>query len=231
MSKLFFIRVTLGCMVVFALLQSCKKDKDTTPPPAPITNQSFTQSFESLTDAQTQGWVFTNRSDFKGSGWRVRSNTIFYGDAPFDGTKLLYSNYLANTSPTGDGNISDWAISPARIFQNGDKISFYALSNGANDGYPDRLQLRLNLFNTSAFIDTFSTDVGHFTIPLLDINPNYSADPAKFPTVWTKYTTTITGLNKPDSGRFAIRYYLEVQGGANGDELAIDKVEYVSASQ
>jgi len=229
MNKLFFKRASLCFLIVFALLQSCKKDKATAPPPTPISNQSFSQSFETLADAQTQGWVFTNRSDFTGSGWRVRSNTIFYGDAPFDGTKLLYSNYAANTTGAV-GNISDWAISPARIFQNGDKISFYALSNGANDGYPDRIQLRLNLFNTSAFIDTFSTDVGHFTIPLIDINANYSTDPAKFPTVWTKYTATITGLNKPDSGRFAIRYYMELNGGANGDEVAVDKVEYISAS-
>ena len=231
MSKLFFIRVSLCSLAVFAFLQSCKKDKVTIVPPVVVPNQSFTQSFEVLADAQTQGWVFTNRSDFKGTGWRVRSNTLFYGDPPFDGTKLLYSNYLANTSPTAAGNISDWAISPARIFQNGDKISFYALSNGANDGYPDRLQLRLNLFNTSAFIDTFSTDVGNFTIPLIDINPNYSLDPAKFPTTWTKYQATIIGLNKPDSGRFAIRYYMELQGGANGDEVAIDKVEFKSVSQ
>ncbi len=231
MSKLFFKKASLCFLVVFAFLQSCKKDKVTVTPPAPITNQSFSQSFETLADAQAQGWVLTNRSDFKGTGWRVRSNTIFYGDAPFDGTKLLYSNYLANISPSAAGNISDWAISPARIFQNGDKISFYALSNGANDGYPDRIQLRLNLFNTSAFIDTFSTDVGNFTIPLIDINANYSTDPAKFPTVWTKYTATLTGLNKPDSGRFAIRYYMELQGGANGDEVAIDKVEYKSVSQ
>lgn len=216
-----------GLAATVILLQSCD-DKEEVPAPMPIpSGQSFTQGFNSMTDAQTQGWIFKNYSDDAGLGWRVRSSTIFYGDAPFEGTGLLYANYEASLGV--DGNISAWAISPKRIFQNGDKISFYAMSNGSNDGYGDRLQLRLNLFNASDSIEHESTAVGGFTRPLVDINPIYRiTGPGDFPTTWTKYEATISGLNKPDSGRFALRYFVEIHGGANGDELAVDKVEYTS---
>lgn len=223
-----------GMAAVVILLQSCDDKEDTPPPPTPITGQSFTQSFDDMAAAQTQGWVFKNLSDDTGDGWRVQSSTDFYGDPPFEGSGLLYSNYQASLGATG--NISDWAISPPRIFQNGDKISFYTLSSGSNDGFGDRLQLRLNLFNSSDSIsaassETSSSDVGGFLKPLIDVNPTYKiTGPGDYPTTWTKYEATITGLNKPDSGRFAIRYFVEINGGANGDEVAVDKVEFKSAT-
>jgi hypothetical protein len=229
MSASILKKALYGLAAAVILLQSCD-DKDEVPtPPPPVSGQSFTQGFDDMNAAKAQGWVFKNRSNDAGNGFRVRASTIFYGDTPFEGAGLLYSNYAAST--TFDGNISDWAISPARIFQNGDKISFYALSNGSNDGYADRLQLRLNVFNASDSIGTESTDIGGFNKPLIDINPIYRiAGPGDFPTTWTKYEATITGLNKPDSGRFALRYFVEIHGGANGDEIAIDKVEFKSAT-
>lgn len=232
MSKLFFKKASLCFLVVFVVLQSCKKDK-TTPPPVVVPSQSFSQSFDDMNAATTQGWVFQNLSDgppyYANMKWKVAAHTLFYGDPPFDGTGLLYDNFGASNG--GAGNLSDWVISPKVVFQNGDVITFYALSNGSNDGFGDRLQLRLNLFNTSEVIGETSSDVGNFTHPLVDINPLYSIDPtAGFPSTWTKYQATITGLNEPDSGRFAFRYFVELQGGANGDEIGLDKVSYISAS-
>lgn len=222
---------------------SCKKDS--TPPPAPpvVTDQSFTQDFNSMDDLLNQGWVLRNLSDTipydptdgsggPGQGWSVESETS-NGEAPFEGSGLLYDSYLAATDFSG--KISDWLISPKLFLQNGDKISFYTLSHGsvgygAGGSYGDRLQLRLNVFNTSDSIGTSSSDVGHFTTPLLDINPLYkTAPPGDYPSTWTKYEATITGLNQPDSGRFAIRYFVEVNGGVNGDEIAVDKLEFTSA--
>ncbi|MET0393602.1 MAG: choice-of-anchor J domain-containing protein, partial [Chitinophagaceae bacterium] len=220
MNKIFSVKKLIYGLAVLAVFQSCKKDDDPVPAPEPVPDQSFTQGFNTTAEAVNQGWIFKNRSDEAATGWRVRAKTIFYEDVPFEGAGLLYSNYEA--SGGFDGNISDWAISPARIIQNGDKISFYALSSGSHDGYADRLQLRLNTFNTSDSIGENSTDVGNFTKPLVDINPVYKVTgPGDFPTVWTKYEATVTGLNKPDSGRFALRYFVEILGGANGDELAV----------
>ncbi len=229
MNASIFRKLVYGLAATVVLLQACDDKEDTPPPPAPPTGQSFTQNFNTMAEATTQGWIFKNYSDDPGAGWTVKPKTTFYDDPPFEGAGLLYANYQASNGV--DGNISAWAISPARVFQNGDKISFYTLSNGSNDGYGDRLQLRLNLFNASDSIEHESTAVGGFTRPLVDINPIYKiTGPGDYPTTWTKYEATITGLNKPDSGRFALRYFVEIHGGANGDELAVDKVEFKSAT-
>ena len=233
-------QLIIFCGALALLNASCKKDNTTpTPPPVP-TDQSFSTSFESLSELQGQGWVFTNLSDNPGQGWTIQSGTS-WGEAPFDSAELLDDNpFYATVDPydtlTGTGVISDWLISPKLYFQDGDKISFYTVSHGSigygvYGSYPDRLQLRLNTFNTSDSIGTTSSDVGNFTTPLLDINANLKVSPPDdYPSTWTKYEVTITGLNQPDSGRFAIRYFLPLNGGANGDELAIDKLEFTSAS-
>ena len=225
--------------------QACKKDDDKPVPPVVVANQTFSQGFESTDSLNSQGWIFRNLSDTipfdtadgsggPGIGWAVESETS-NGEVPYEGSGLLYGSYLAATD--FDGNISDWLISPKLFLQNGDKISFYTLSHGsvgygASGSFPDRLQLRLNVFNTSDSIGTTSTDVGNFTKPLLDINPVYKVSPpGDYPSTWTKYEATITGLNQPDSGRFALRYFVELHGGANGDELAVDKLEFTSAGQ
>jgi hypothetical protein len=232
MNKL-ILKTTLCGLVAAMLLQSCNNKDEVPAPPIVVAGQSFTQSFDTKAAAISQGWVFKNRSDAANKSWAVKTKT---GDNqnPFEGTSLLYDDYLASSGTTG--NISDWVISPVRIFQNGDKISFYTRSHGSigygvDGSYGDRLQLRLNVFNTSDSIGTESTDVGGFTKPLIDVNPVYKiSGPGDYPTTWTKFEATITGLNKPDSGRFALRYFVEINGGANGDEVAVDKVEFKSAT-
>jgi len=224
----------LGMATLTLVGSSCKKDD--TPPEAPVVvpDQSFTQGFESMDDLLSQGWVLTNLSDDTGDGWSIQSSTG-NGELPYEGGGLLYDSYAASAGFTGI--ISDWLISPKLFLQNGDKISFYTLSHGSvgygsSGAYGDRLQLRLNTFNTSDSIGSTSTDVGYFTKPLLDINPLYKVSPPNdYPSTWTKYEATISGLNKPDSGRFALRYFVELNGGVNGDEIAVDKLEFTSASQ
>lgn len=227
-------KIILGTAFICLILGSCKKDDDKpAPPPPEPTDQSFSTSFESMGELTSQGWVLKNLSDDPGQGWSVETSTG-NGEPPYDGDHLLYDSYLA-ANDVG-GNISDWLISPKLYFQNGDKISFYTLSHGSvgygpSGSYADRLQLRLNIFNTSDSIGEASIDVGNFTMPLLDINPVYKVSPpGDYPSTWTKYEATIQGLNQPDSGRFAIRYFVELNGGANGDELAVDKLEFISAN-
>lgn len=241
MNKLILTKISTYSLLVFLLLQGCKKDP-VTPAPIVVADQTFTQSFDLMSTAVGQGWIFKNLSDSANLGWSVThvapNRNVAGFSSVFDGTNYLEDNYTSNSSPSGLGNISDWAISPKLFFQNGDKISFYAISNGGSDGYPDRLQLRLNVLNTldSTGVDansaTKSFDVGFYSKPLLDINSLYSTSTTitGFPSIWTKYEVTISGLNQPDSGRFAFRYFLEVNGGSNGDELAIDKVTFTSVN-
>lgn len=233
-NKSFFKNLIVIALVVAVFQISCKKDSaNPAPPPPEPTDQSFSTSFESMSDLRSQGWKFTNLSDGGGDGWSVQTSTG-NGELPYDGNHLFYDSYLAGIDVTG--NISDWAISPKLYLQNGDKITFYTLSHGSVGYGPgaffgDRLQLRLNIFNTSAEIDSSSTAVGNFTTPLLDINSLYKTTGSNdYPSTWTKYEAVITGLNQPDSGRFALRYFVELNLGANGDEIAVDKLEFTSAN-
>ena len=230
----FFSRLSIFSIAftIITIPFSCKKDDKVVVAPVIVPDQSFSQSFESMSGLTSKGWVLKTLSDTLGFGpgnnWRIDTITAAGQVPPYDGTHLLFDDYTSASDVSG--NISDWVISPRMLFQNGDKISFYTLSNGSVDGFGDRLQLRLNTFNTSDSIGTKSTDVGHFTTPLLDINPLYKIiSPGDYPSIWTKYEATISGLNEPDSGRFAIRYFVEVNGGANADEVAIDKLEFKSA--
>lgn len=229
-------RIIIGAAFLCFLQVSCKKDDTPAPKPPEPTDQSFSTSFESMSELTQLGFTFQNLSDETGDGWSVQPSTS-NGEVPFDGNSLLYDSYAATADPASStGIISDWMISPKIYFQNGDKISFYTLSHGsvgygANGSYGDRLQLRLNTFNTSDSIGESSTDVGNFTTPLIDINPLYKVTaPGDYPSTWTKYEATISGLNQPDSGRFALRYFVELNGGANGDEIAVDKLEFTSVN-
>ena len=228
MKKIFFKYILFFAPALIILSGSCKKENKSVPLiPVIVTNQSFIQSFDSMSAAEAQGWKFKNLSDDAANGWSVADSSSD-GIMPFDGTGFLYSDY--NASSTVEGSISNWAISPALFMQNGDKISFYTRSRGTSDGYGDRLQLRLNIFNSSDSIGKSSSDIGHFTTPLVDVNPLYKiTSPGDYPTEWTKYEGIIQGLNKPDSGRFALRYFVELNGGSNGDEIAVDKVEFKTA--
>ncbi|MBK7149288.1 MAG: choice-of-anchor J domain-containing protein [Bacteroidetes bacterium] len=63
---------------------------------------------------------------------------------------------------------------------------------------------------------------------LLDINPTLTT--AGYPTAWTQYNVTISGLSGPTSGRLAFRYFVTGAGpsGSNSDYIGIDDVLYTS---
>lgn len=240
MNKGFFLKLSAASLLALTLLQSCDKDDDKEPTPEPIADQSFSQSFDSQAAATTQGWVFKNLSDDADGGWAVATRGYTDNYSPFSGAGLLVADYTASGSDLADfpdATISNWAISPKLMLQNGDKISFYARSHG-DVGYfdpvageqvyfPDRIQLRLSTLTDSDSIGTGPTDLGGFTTSLIDINPLFTTAPG-FPSTWTKFEATVSGLNKPVSGRFAIRYFVPLDGGAHGDEVVIDQVEYKS---
>jgi hypothetical protein len=230
------LKALLYGITAIVLMQSCN-DKDD-PPPAPpvITGQSFTQGFESMAAAQTQGWIFkyqSNDPDFT-HPWSVET----VAGAP-EGTHALFSwnDYLNNgNSHDVDSSISNWAISPVRWFQNGDSIIFYTYSTGRTEpvvhpwlGYEvaDRLQLRMTRLDSTSNTGTTSSDVGSFTFPLIDVNPNLHED--GYPATWTRYAAMITGLNHPIQGRFAIRYYVP-DFWNNGWGVYVDKVEFKSVT-
>jgi hypothetical protein len=227
------LKTILCGLAASVILYSCDGDDDNPPPPpGPVPDNTFTQSFESMANAQTQGWIFkyqSNDPDFT-YPWEVKAG------GAFDGSNSLYSfnDYLSNpNSDDIDSSISNWAISPVVWFQNGDSISFYTYSTGQTEPVPiiggtvpDRLQLRMTRVDSTSNTGILSKDVGSFVNPLLDINPNLGDD---YPGTWTRYSVVITGLNQPFQGRFAFRYFVP-DFYNHGWGVHIDKVTYTSKS-
>jgi len=137
-------------------------------------------------------------------------------------------NYTSTTSTATTGaTISNWLLSPIVSVQNGDLISFYSrlgkYSATGTASYPDRLQLRMS--TAGAFSSDPAggpTGVGDYTNLLVDINPNL--DLTSFPTTWTQYSYTVTGLSGPTDVKFAFRYFVSDAGanGSNSDIIGID---------
>lgn len=238
----------LASVCILTLIQSCKDDRYLLIPP-PVPDQSFVEEFDTVKRAYDRGWRFINRSDLVGR--RSWQNPDGNSGIPFlswsgSGNGYLWADYLSTASDAG--TISNWAVSPELVMQNGDKIIFYTRSqlsffNGDSTDFVNRMQVRMN--KTTSLNCGDGTDPGDFTIPLLDINPFYyeflkSAfdDPANplynqvrqaYPHVWTRFEATVTGLSEPTKGRFAFRYFTEL-AGSNGraSSIGIDSVAYIS---
>jgi hypothetical protein len=129
------------------------------------------------------------------------------------GSNGYVATSIASSSVINTGfasfDISNWLVSPETMIQNGDKIIFYAYSKGVS-----RLQVWVNPSN-SLNVGSGITNTGDFTLKLLDINPTYAkkeTNPANaFPIAWTRFEAEIQGLQKPVTGRFAFRYYMQDQ--------------------
>jgi PKD repeat protein len=193
----------------------------------------FALSFKTSAQAIYEG--FDDISTLTSSGWNMQNLSSPLGLTDwFQGSDFVMFSYSGNTdsyiaanfnNTSGTGTISNWLITPNRTFQNGDQISFFT-SVVPPVTWPDRLQVRLSLNGTSTNVGTTATSVGDFTTLLLEINPNL--DTSSYPTTWTQYTITLSGLGGPTSGRIAFRYYVTNAGptGDNSDYIGIDEFYY-----
>lgn len=236
----------LLCACVFAVaLPSCRNDSYLLKAPG-TPDQTFTEEFDTVSAAFSRGWTVINGSDPRGSDvWQQGGSVTPW--FPAFSSKGSYAGFIGAdyTSTSADaGIISNWLISPAVTMQNGDRISFYTRSfldpaTGTDStDYANRLQVRLNTTNDSAMVGV-GYEVGSFDNILLDINPNYvenhtdptASSPYAYPSRWTRFEVTITGLNRPVRGRFAFRYFIE-GGGFNGlgSGVGIDRVRYQSVN-
>jgi len=248
MKKSTFPGFLMASICILTLLQSCKDDSYLLAPP-PVPDQSFVEEFDTAQNAYNRGWRFINRSELIGrTNWQ--NPTILTG-IPFisysgTGNGYLWADYQSTSGAAV--TISNWAVSPELIMQNGDKIIFYTRTellffNNDSTDFVNRMQVRLN--KTTSLNCGDGTDFGDFTVPLLDINPFYyeflkSAynNPANplyqqarqaYPHVWTRFEATVVGLNGPTKGRFAFRYFTEEAGNnGRGSSIGIDAVSYVT---
>jgi hypothetical protein len=222
MKKILFILSITG-----AAFASCKQDAPAIPEPI---NYSFKEEFDTLAVAFSKGWVAINKSRPLGTANWAQGSTgkAFIGTAAsnYSGQDCIYCSFSAGS---GLATISNWLISPSVPMKNGDKISFFTATQDPV-AFPDRLQVRLNPTNDATNVGNDATSVGGFSTLLLDINPALNA--TAYPTSWTNYTLTLSGLTGVQNRRFAFRYFVTNGGpsGANSNGIGIDEVEFISAN-
>lgn len=189
--------------------------------------QSFTENFDDITTLSGNGWAMQNHSNPIGLQANWFQGTPVSGGGPFNAYNGATNAYIAanyqNTS--GNNTISNWLLTPNRTFRNGDTLSFYTRKPIGTD-YPDRLEVRLSANGASTNVGGNETSVGDFTTLLLSINPTLAT--GVYPTSWTLFTATVSGLPAPTSGRAAFRYFVTNGGptGQNSDYIGIDNVVY-----
>ena len=237
--------LVLACVGFAAAFQSCRNDEYLTAAP-PVSNQSFTEEFDTVSSDTARGWVLVNASTPKGGGVWQQGGAINPWFSPYSsvGTYAGFIGADYTSVSGGPGLISNWLISPIVTMQNGDKVTFYTRSqaefNGADTtDYGNSLQVRLNSMNTGTNAGS-GDNVGDFKAALLTINPGIvpsstnSPAPYAYPTKWTRFEATVYGLNGPAKGRFAFRYYVPNAGlcaTCFGSGVAVDKVQYQSVSR
>lgn len=189
--------------------------------------QAITENFDDITTLSGSGWSMKNNSSSIGLSvnW-FQGNALSIG-GPFNAYNGSDNSYIgANYNfVAGAGTINGWLLTPNRTFRNGDVVSFYTRKPLGQD-HPDRLEVRLSGNGASTNVGSTATSVGDFTTLLLSVNPELTT--GVYPTTWTKYSITISGLSAPTSGRLAFRYFVTNGGpsGANSDYIGIDAFTY-----
>jgi hypothetical protein len=246
MRKSTFSLLTVIILASFTLLQSCKDDSFLLEKPG-VADQSFSEDFDTASAAIARGWHFINTSVPIGGGvWQQGG-----GLPPWFQAYSSHGSYVGflgadyTSTSAAAGIISNWLVSPPVIMQNGDKIVFYTrgllyYSGVGTDStdYANRLQLNINQYNDYLTVGN-GDDPGDFKNTLVDINSNYEEfhtdpnlySPTAYPSSWTRFEGTVSGLNGPVRGRFAFRYFVEGAGSNGlGSGVAIDKVSYISVN-
>lgn len=147
--------------------------------------------------------------------WQVRNDGVVF--PALTGSTYAFANY---NSSTGANDISNYLMSPQVTISNGAQISFWTRTVSA-PAFADRLEL---VFNT-----TGSTLPADFTNVLVTVNPTLTT--AGYPTTWTQFTATITGVTGSPTGRYAFHYNPTNGGplGSNSDYVGIDDVQFTPA--
>lgn len=187
--------------------------------------QVLTQNFNSLSSAiSANNWIRTNNSS------PVGTNSWFQGNPgvfpAFNGADSAYiaANY---NSTAGTGTISNWLISPTVTVFDGGVLEFATRTNTSlpQNIAPDRLEVYLST-GVGSNVGTTASSVGTFSTQLVTVNANLTT--SGYPTVWTVYTATLSGITGTVSGRFGFRYHVPSAGptGTNSSYIGIDGVKF-----
>jgi len=180
-----------------------------------VTGQAGVVLSENFDDVSTiTGWVVVNNSTSGGprTSWFQGEPGVFTSQSGAPNSYVA-ANYL---NAYGNGDVSNWAITPVLSVKNGAEITFYTRSEGVFPG--DTLDVRLGI-GSGTNVGSTTTSVGDFTTVLATIGGG-----SNYPTVWTKYTIMITGLSGITDIRLALRYWV-TDTSVNGDYIGIDTLQ------
>ncbi len=245
MKRKIFTSLFIFSSIAVAFTACVKDEKTTTDTRPAVVSDSWSEEFDDVSKIGSKGWVIVNNTDKVGpEAWRQgryeSTNKATFGTDYVVGFPAFSASKSPNDFVSCDfyagatiANMSVWLISPATKMKNGDQIVFYtrdAIDQGSfflKDG-TDRLQVRGNFTKATTNVGNDWTSVGDFSTLLLDINPTLSF--GAYPTAWTKYTITLSGITGTISGRFAFRYYVQDGGpdGINAGEVGIDALSFIS---
>ena len=171
------------------------------------------------------GWTRTNQSTPVGpSNWGQGVVTQFDAGA-FNGEPTAFA-MVNSASAIGNGTISNWLMSPMITLQNGDIIRFFSrvgLPVGQTTVvFPDRLEMRISTNGSGTVVPSGPDSVGDYTTLALTINENLTA--TGYPTSWSLYEYTVSGLSSPTDCKIAFRYYVTNGGtqGTNSNIIGLD---------
>ena len=222
-KKYFFVFHIIFSFLIISIISGCEKTFVPAPAPAQL---SFTEEFDTVANLYKKGWVFVNNSKPQGNVTWDQGITGAFAAYSYhaSGDEYIIADYLFGNNLS---TLSGWMITPAIEMKNGDIFSFYTRTV-TNNPFPDRLQVRMNLSDSSWEVGNTALSVGKFTTLLADINANLAV--GGFPQVWTKYEFTISGLAAPLKRRIAFRYFVENGGpsGTNSYAVGIDQFHFES---
>ena len=176
----------------------------------------LTEGFDDITTLAAAGWSFVNNSSPPGTTGYFQGNSGVFSAQSGADNSYIAANF--NNAEFG-GNISNWLISPTMNLFDGSTLSFFSRTDlGA---IADRLEIRLSLNGDSTDVGTTFDSVGDFTTLLSTINAGL--DPLGYPTDWSMFSATLTGIapGVGQMGRFAFRYTVP-DTSINGNYIGLD---------
>jgi hypothetical protein len=193
---------------------------------------TLSEGFDDITTLSGSGWTQTNNSSPLGTtGWFQGDNIRAFGSQSGAANSYIAVNFESVTLATGFGpkTISNWLITPTLDLVDGSQFSFFTRTVDNPAGFPDRLQVLLSTNGASTNVGSSATEIGDFTTLLTVVNPNLAS--IGYPNTFTQFSSILTGIPTPTTGKIAFRYFVPNGGntGANSNYIGIDTVSYTSA--
>ncbi len=197
-----------ACLILFLIVlnTACKKSSPD--------NGSFAEEFVNMATITQYSWRIVENSSTDSFGYKVAWGQGIYGtdksNNPYGFPAYSYKSnqdeYAYSYSQYTDTgySISSWLITPVFSVKNGDKISFY--TRGTKNWATDRMQVLMD-GTTSPDVGTALNSVGDFKTILFDINSGQTA--GGYPSDWTRYEYTFSGISGSVDTRIAFRYYAD----------------------